>query len=273
MQLVLTRPSRRPAVARALVFIDESGRFCTPTPHCPVERPLVASVAFRDVPANRVRIASVAAELRRRHGPTVKGNSLTESDYELVTTLVRDAGYVCWSGVEYADDHPQACRAMLRGLSETLQRSGARVDPDLRVTGAIRRTREQLAHADSTNLAAYTVQVLHLLRMIVRWLRREGFVPDLRVTFDERLRSADVDLVRFLPRFAVAVEFPEYFGTRLSEVWAASPENTGTVSSDEACDGLILADAIAFAAGRVVQLRDPEGLYAARLAACQRVRD
>lgn len=272
---ILTQPTPRLRVERAVVFIDESGRFQPAIPGLPPERPLIVSVLFKDVDVNRARIAAAVARLRVRRGPKFKAADLDEADYASICDLVRCCGYIGWNGVEYShgDDHPAECARMLDALARMLEESGSRTSRDLHVLAALDRTRQQLAHAGSPNLAAYVVQLVYRLRRTAEWFRSEGIVPDLRVTLDERLRPDDVDLVRFLPRLAVSTVFPEFFETRLSALWAGDDQNTAVVSTDDVCDGLVLADAIAYAQGRIQRRLDPEGFYARQMARCVRGRD
>lgn len=267
-------PDLRPfSVHRGVVYVDESGQFRSPRGGG-AERPLVAAVVVRDTLANRRRIAAVAGELRGRRGTEVKGSALEGADYATVTGLVSDVGYLAWSGVEYAgdEDHPTHCRRRLRELAETIDLLATRVRrPD--VLPAIRRTREQLAHADSTNIAAYVVQLAHLLRMTAVWFRRNRILPDLRVVLDQRLPLEDLDLAMFLVRWSVADTFPEIYGTRVSAIWEPSVRNACRVSTDLECDGLLLADALAYACGRVARHDDDTGKYSAILKACERAQD
>jgi hypothetical protein len=276
MSLLVTPPDRvRLRRVRGLAFIDESGRFQSPIDGKPPERPLVVNVMFRDTAPIRARIAAVVRGLRQRHGPTVKANSLDDSDYRRICDLVADVGYLGWSGVEYGhgEDHPAACRKALDDLAVMLDQMGPRTSRRIDVLSAIRRTQIQLEHADSPNLAAYVVQLIHLLKITARWFRREGMYPDLRVILDERLLPGDRDLLRFLPRLAVSNVFPELFETRLSALWAQTDENTAVVSTDDDCDGLVVADALAFALGKKQRGEDPRGFYAEQIERCARASD
>lgn len=262
------------SVHAGLVYVDESGQFRSPRRGGDAERPLVAALAVRDTRANRRRIAGVAGELRARRGPEVKGAALEAEDYAAVTRLVSDVGYLTWSGVEYAgdEDHPTHCRRLLRELAETIDLLATRVRrPE--VLPAIRRTRDQLAHADSTNIAGYVVQLSHLLRMTALWFRRNRIFPDLQVVLDQRLPLEDLELATFLVRWSVADTFPEIYATRLSAIWEPSVRNACRVSRDLECDGLVLADALAYACGRVARHDDGAGRFSAILKACERAED
>ena len=255
------------------MFVDESGQFAPPRLGAPSEYGLVCCVFFRDTTGVRTQIATAAAALRARRAPPVKAKNLDDQDFERICGLVRGSGYVCQAGVFFDADHDSECRRATRDLAGWIDRLRPRSALDITTLAAMRRTEKQLSASVDRNLATYLAQILYLLRDVSSWFRKNRMFPDLDVTFDEKMLPEDRDLAGFLPRFAVATVFRESFETRLSALWDETAPTRGAVSTDDACDGLLIADAVTYAFGCVQRGQDPDGRCARRIARCSRPHD
>ena len=255
------------------MFVDESGQFRRPHEGAPPEHGLVVGVLFRDTPGNRARLADVVRALRLRHGRRVKGSKLDDGDYASICALVADVGYLAPIGVHFDRQHGEACAAMLVDLVREFEHLPQRTARDVLILAAMRRTQLELESAVGRNLGTYLVQLVFMIRQVAAWFRAEGIFPDMDVTLDEKLVASDRDLIAFVPRLAVATVFPELYENRLSAIWAERGPTSGVVSTDELSDGLVIADALAYAYGRVQRGQDASGLFASRIAACTRERD
>lgn len=257
----------------ALLYIDESGQFRRPRAGDPDEWGVVAGVVFRDAPQNRARIAATVRAIRDRHGPAPKAAEYAADDWMLVTDLVHEIGYPRRISVRYDATHTDECARAMRELESVVCRAARKVVPDVRVLAEVERTRAELAAARERGLGTYIVQLALLVRQFIEWFRDAAIVPRVSVTLDEKIPREATALAGFLCRFAVSTTFPERYGQRPGLVWGRGEIGSGWVSTDRDCDGLVIADALAYLFGRVDREQDTDGSSAAYLARLWRARD
>lgn len=243
-------------------YVDESGQMRGDGDH----RPLLAGVA---VPAADERLISdLTLQVRSllcsgsAAGP-IKGAHLHAAPqaYELVaTTMKRRWGfdYVCLK--DGLPGRTQALRDLIEGVEEMLGGRSAWAWQALGVSQTDHRVKalqDQLRRAKKKQ-PTYLAMLFMLLTTHAAWFRQKNFFPRVEVVLDEgKLRKQDKELLNFVVAVAFFGAFPETLPDWPRRV--ALGLETGfscRTGSDLLDPGLVLADAVAYAASRVERGED-----------------
>ena len=252
-----------------LLYVDESGQLHPPRKEGEKEFGVVAGVLAPDSKEQLDALRSLVRELRRRlfGDPEalqdLNGEFLGVEEYDLIAREVRERWVLGYPTLEITnevvDDFRATFDSFFSGPEDLLRRNLGPTDRrDLRLNFLERQYREAIQKHPT-----YMALLFKFYRDSARWFRKNGILPRLKVWLDDKIPRGDKELVDFFGRFAFYTEFPEIYSKRLGEVVGldASPDFNCWVSSDREIDGLVIADAIAYAAGVVARGADVDGVY------------
>jgi hypothetical protein len=251
-------------IEQAVIYFDESGQLRA--------RPgQVGVVANLCVPANGVQlralrdlVATIKQRVLSRANPPkrVKAKHLTEEDYALVADAIRERwvfGHLALTVEETTQARFRETWAFARQTwSEKRRELGSLAEMDLRLDMT-----ERQFDAVSEREALYLALLFSLLRSAAQWFHDNKILPVVRAYLDEKLPRTSTELLGYMLRLPFFTTFPEVFEGRLGELMGAvpTPGYACEVSTDDEQDGLVIADAIAYAASRVARKDDPNGMY------------
>lgn len=264
-------PTFRPE--SGVLYVDESGQMRAPFPGAPPEFPLLGGLLIpnnaRESTALRTLVARIQERLASLKGPGAHFKEARHDPTALdwIAGDVHDRWCLAHPAVEVqgAEDFAGVVEAMPSLIEQTRRNLRGERKYDLRLDFLSRRWAMR-----GPLYRIYLVVLFHLLRETARWFRSNGIVPRLSLVLDEKLRPEDEDLLTFWLRLALMTEFPEVYAHRLGSVLGVDPcpEFSCRVSTDDAEDGLKIADVIAYAKRRVLLGTDDHGVYSRFLASC-----
>jgi hypothetical protein len=247
---------------KAVVFVDESGSFRS----AHGETATMAAVTLPDTPEQLAKLRDLVQQLRVRFPECVdpkgrvKGKLLPEPAFVLIADDIRERWV--WNHCEIplaastSTDFAKTFGVMRASLPKG--NLGLLEQFDLHVA-SLERELESASEKFSVHLGLYFA----VLRLTAQWFQQNSILPSVRVYFDEKLPRTAQHLADFLVRFTFGVTFDEVYRDRLGELLGTSPchELRGEVSTDDEQDGIVIADAVAYAAGRVARGDDATGFY------------
>lgn len=242
---------------RGLVYVDESGQIFPPRPGQPNEVGLLAAFVVSDTRRNRESVATAASRVAQS-----PKNAPPDDVLRAVADLVRDRGYVVIEKVELAEHD----RGHFEGTLQVLGSSFRQKRKDLGQKGLDLRLDfiERQYRDEARRCPAYMATLVVLFQRMAKWFRAQGMAPALSVVLDAKLPPTAKELVEFLLRFGVCMEFPELYADRLGAVMGVDPlpELACRVGTDDRDDGLRIAHVIAYAHGKTLRGQDPDGRMA-----------
>ena len=251
---------------KGMLFVDESGQLQAPWQQGQPEFGVVAGLIVPDRDEDRTALRELVRQLRLRvfgnpdDPRDIKARMLKESDYDLIAREVRNRWVFGHPIIEITSEDLADLNRTFSSLPIDILSSqmGPLDQYDLRLSSLIRQYERALS-----SHTIYLALLFRLYRETARWFRKNSIQPLLRTWLDDKLPRQDRELLNFLGRFAIYSEFPEIYGERLSEVLGLAPsmDFECSVSSDRETDGLVIADAIAYATSRVARDDDPGGRY------------
>jgi hypothetical protein len=251
-----------------LLFIDESGQLQAPWDGRPHEIGVVAGLLMPDTQRDRDAIAHLVSQLRQRVFGTpdcredIKAKMLDSAAYGLIAREIRERWVVGYPSLEITQQAVNDLKSTFDVLESTVGESRRKLGNGKALDIRLDFLRRQYSTAVEQH-PIYMSLLFSLYRDTARWFRKNGILPGLTVWLDDKLRRADKELHNFFGRFATWTEYPEVFGKRLGALLGIDPsaDFTCNVSSDSEQDGLVIADAIAFAVSMVRRGEDHDGMY------------
>lgn len=254
--------------AAGILFVDESGQLQAPWDGRPFEFGALGGLSIPDHQVHHEALTQLLRKIRRRlfgdpdSKGEIKAQMLDMDIYDLVAREVRERWILVNPTLPITLETPlefqRAFEHLLQAGNLNREKLHGDKNLDLRLDFLVRQYREALER-----YPVYMALLFHLYRETARWFRKNGILPQLKVWLDDKLPRTSQELADFWGRFAIYTEYPEVYGRRLGEVLGVdpSPDFTCQVSSDSEVDGLVIADAIAYATGKVARNDDPGGLY------------
>jgi hypothetical protein len=247
----------------AWIFVDESGQLRA-------REGEVGVIANVGLPANDVQrralhdlVTTIRGRVAARPDPPkrVKAKHLTDDDYGLIADAIRER----WVFGHLALPVEATTEAQLRKTWEFARHAWSEKRKDLRAFNQMDLTldfTERQFDAASDQEAIYLALLFSLFRSSAQWFHGNGILPVVRAYLDEKLPRTSTELVNFMLRLPFFTTFPKVFENRLGELMGVVPSRYECeVSTDDEQEGLVVADAIAYAASRVARKDDPTGMY------------
>jgi hypothetical protein len=242
-----------------LLYVDESGLLQAPQGR-PSEIGTLGGLLMPDHRREHEALASLLRDIRKNmfgdanSRREIKAKKLGPGNYKLIADVVRQRWVVGYPSLAYTtpdlEDLRQTFKVLLEGEGLGRERLGPVKAMDLRLDFLTRQFEK-----DSVTFPVYMALLFKLYRDIAQWFRKNQILPKLTVWLDDKIPRAHTELLEFLGRFSIYTEFPEVFSNRLGELLGVDPSPffTCRVGSDADLDGLVVADAIAYAARRVAR--------------------
>lgn len=258
----------------AMLFIDESGQFRTPQEGEPPEVGVVAGFGLPDTQSHRERLAALVARLRQivhgadNRGLPIKGRMLTQECWERVGAEMRNGWFFGHLPMRYGLGDMQPVQGALGALALAVDIKRADLRGGKRLDARLDFLRQQCTSATHRH-PVYLMLLINFYLKVGQWFRAQGLVPQLRVWLDRKLLTTDRELVGFLGRLGIWTTYPEIYSNRLGGMLGVDPQAdmACNVSGDEHHDGLIVADAVAYASGRLSRGDDKDGFFRRALGA------
>lgn len=263
-------------VVRCIGYFDESGRFLSPTLGQHDEQCVIGFLVVSDSPEERDAVARLAADMRTRHeahhgGARYDASGLDGPDLEAIADVLRSHQQEWKLGhvqLPLTPEDPATFREMMQAYT-TLLRDKAR---DLDGAGTLDvRPHFSAARIDALSNAnrAYLTLWFTALRQTFVAFRAWGILPIMRAVIDRRPGMQHEDVLNVVGRMAQSATFPEVYGGRLGELLGVrrTVGFEAKIRGDEGTPGLLVADLIAHARGRVARKQDPSmyGRFLARM--------
>lgn len=251
-----------------LLFVDESGQLQAPWDGRPHEVGVVAGLLIPDTLRDRKALSALLGQLRQRvfgnpnSRDEIKAGMLDANAYDLIAREVRERWVFGFPSLQINEQAVKDLKATFRTLTLAVDEGRGKLRGGKQLDLRISFLERQYSSAVDQH-PIYMALLFTLYRDTARWFRRNGILPRLDVRLDDKLRRADRELHNFFGRLSIWTEYPEIYGNRLGALLGVDPSNDFRceVTSDAEEEGLVVADAIAYAVSMVRRGEDRNGMY------------
>jgi hypothetical protein len=249
-----------------ILYLDESGQMnANRNDPEAIEPQVIGGVMIPDSENDRTILRVLVSDLRRRiHGSelspkTIKAKHLTAEHRRFVADSFSPdwivSTRVAAVNAKAVSDARDALLEYGDGAISSVKTAVAELGVDV---GPL----EEQFRTEVRRNPIYVWLLANVYWHVAKWFRPKAIRPRLTVYLDEKIPREYHALLQFIGRAFIYDEFPEvYRGRKLLELFGDSKDFNCAVGSDDEIDGLILADIIANAAGRVARGDDPDGSF------------
>jgi hypothetical protein len=122
---------------------------------------------------------------------------------------------------------------------------------------------ERQLDCNSEHHPVYMLLLFKLFLNTANWFRNNNIFPHIQAYLDDKIPRQDNELLNFFLRLPFYTTFSELCKEKLPELLgvSSSQDYVCRVASDDNVAGLVIADAVAYAAGKHFRGQDTQGMY------------